>query len=58
MSEEVIPVIGIEQAVNADLVVVGPRGRGPLASMVLGSVSQGLLDAATIPVVVHSPHAG
>ena len=52
-------IFGIASAVDAGLVVVGSRGRGPLASVVLGRVSQGLLDAATIPVaVVHSPQAG
>ncbi len=58
-TEELVPaILGIAQAVGADLVVVGTRGRGPLAGVVLGSVSQGLLDAATIPVVVvHSPQA-
>jgi nucleotide-binding universal stress UspA family protein len=59
-TEELVPaILGIAQAVDADLVVVGSRGRGPLARVMLGSVSQGLLDAATIPVVVvHSPEAG
>jgi nucleotide-binding universal stress UspA family protein len=59
-AEELVPAIaGVASAVGAALVVVGSRGRGPLASVVLGSVSQGLLDVATVPVVVvHTPHAG
>jgi nucleotide-binding universal stress UspA family protein len=59
-TEELVPaILGIAEAVGAELVVGGTRGRGPLASVVLGSVSQGVLDAATIPVVVvHSPQAG
>jgi nucleotide-binding universal stress UspA family protein len=57
-SEELVPaILGMASALKADLVVVGSRRRGRLASVVLGSVSQGLLDAATIPiVVVHAPN--
>lgn len=41
-----------------DLIVVGSRGRGPVASAVLGSVSAHLVDHARCPVlVVRSPEA-
>lgn len=45
-----------DQAVDA--VVVGPHGRGRLETLILGSVSQGLLHAGTVPVVVARPLAG
>jgi nucleotide-binding universal stress UspA family protein len=42
----------------ADLIVVGNRGRGPIASAVLGSVSAHLVDHAPCPVLVaRSPGA-
>jgi nucleotide-binding universal stress UspA family protein len=37
---------------GADLVVVGSRGRGEISGMVLGSVSQAVLQHATCPVAV------
>ena len=37
---------------KADLVVVGNRGHGPIASMVLGSVSAEVVDHAPCPVLV------
>lgn len=41
-----------------DLIVVGSRGRGPIASVVLGSVSAHLVDHAPCPVLVaRSPGA-
>lgn len=42
----------VEQAQDADMLVVGSRGRGGLSGMVLGSVSQQCLHRATCPVVV------
>ncbi len=40
------------RAFSADLVVVGSRGLGPIASMLLGSTSAGVVDAASAPVLV------
>ncbi len=37
---------------GVDLIVVGAHGRGPLARIVLGSVSEGVLRASTRPVLV------
>ena len=42
----------VEASDQADLVVVGTRGRGELASMVLGSVSADVVHQARCPVLV------
>jgi nucleotide-binding universal stress UspA family protein len=49
------PVDGIlqeAQAMNADLVLLGSRGRQGLTRVVLGSVSHAILHQATYPVLI------
>jgi nucleotide-binding universal stress UspA family protein len=46
----------VEAAAGADLLVLGPRGRGRVASVLLGSVTLACVQQATCPVVVaHAP---
>lgn len=40
------------RAIEADLIVVGSRGRGPLATSILGSVSASVIDRAPCPVLI------
>ena len=42
----------IEESANADLLVVGTRGHGGFAGLVLGSVSQHVAAYAQCPVTV------
>jgi nucleotide-binding universal stress UspA family protein len=43
------------EAQNADLLVVGSRGRSAIAAALLGSVSRHVVDHAACPVVVVKP---
>lgn len=45
----------LQEAERAQLLVVGARGRGTLASVVLGSVDRSVLQTTTVPVAV-VPH--
>ena len=47
----------VEQARDAELLVVGSRGRGATASLVLGSVSQSVAHHAPCPLVIVPPAA-
>ena len=51
-AEVVDAIVGIAAGKEAELVVVGSRGHGALASTVLGSVSHGVLRYSDVPVVV------
>jgi nucleotide-binding universal stress UspA family protein len=47
----------IADQVDADLIVVGTRGHGAVSSIMLGSVTQGLLHIAPCPVLAIPPSA-
>jgi nucleotide-binding universal stress UspA family protein len=45
-------IVAYADVIDADLIVVGSRGHGALASTVLGSVSRGVLREARRPVLI------
>jgi nucleotide-binding universal stress UspA family protein len=45
-------IIDVGQDLGAGLIVMGSRGLGPIRRLVMGSVSEGVVDLATCPVLV------
>jgi nucleotide-binding universal stress UspA family protein len=50
--ETVDELVAYADSLDADLIVVGSRGHGAIASVVIGSVSRGVLHEARRPVLV------
>ena len=50
--ETVETIVALADTKNADLIVLGNRGRNAVTSALLGSVSHGVLNQATRPVLV------
>jgi len=50
-------IIGVAREKNADLLVVGRRGRSGVAQLVLGSVSHDVVQTSAVPVLVIGPEA-
>jgi nucleotide-binding universal stress UspA family protein len=55
LSEIADAIVGIAEGLEAELIVLGSRGHGLLENVLLGSVSSGVLERSTVPVVVVRP---
>ena len=53
--ETVDELVAYADTIDADLIVVGSRGHGTIASALLGSVSRGVLSEARRPVLIVRP---
>jgi nucleotide-binding universal stress UspA family protein len=45
-------IVTAADSMDADVIVIGSRGRGPMTSALLGSVSQGVLSESRRPVLI------
>ncbi len=45
-------ILALAEETKADIIVVGTRGRSPLRSAIMGSVSHSLIEKATCPILV------
>jgi nucleotide-binding universal stress UspA family protein len=52
MGAPVDAILDLGEELGADLIVMGSRGHGPLARLILGSVSEGVVHHASCPVLV------
>lgn len=59
-ADDIAPaIVGVAEGLDADMIVMGSRGRGAIAELVLGSVSHGVLHMSRMPVLVtHAPGDG
>ncbi|RYD51562.1 MAG: universal stress protein [Verrucomicrobiaceae bacterium] len=47
-----MPVLDYVQKIGGDLVIVGSHGHGAVASLLLGSVAEGMVRKAVVPTLV------